>query len=101
MIISEDEEYKKVNFDKFPSLRAVFKKDGSVTAANASTLNDGAAALVLMAAETASNMNVKPLAKVVGKREFSRSNNNVCFRGMFLMDICKSINSALPKLKNI
>lgn len=73
LVISEDEEYKKVNFDKFPSLRAVFKKDGSVTAANASTLNDGAAALVLMAAETASKMNVKPLAKIVGKKIFDES----------------------------
>ena len=67
MVIGEDEEFKKVNFEKFPSLRPVFKKDGSVTAANASTLNDGAAALVLMSAEKAQEMNVKPLAKVVGK----------------------------------
>jgi len=65
LVISEDEEYKKVNFDKVASLRAVFKKDGTVTAANASTLNDGAAALVLMAAETAKHMNLTPLAKVV------------------------------------
>eukprot|EP00795_Rhopilema_esculentum_P017296 gene17296-8874_t len=64
-IFAEDEEYKKANFDKFSGLRAVFKKDGTITAANASTLNDGAAALVLMAAETASQMNLKPLAKVV------------------------------------
>lgn len=67
MVIKEDEEYKKVNFDKFPSLRPVFKKDGSVTAANASTLNDGAAALVLMSSEKANEMNLTPLAKVVGK----------------------------------
>ena len=69
LVIDEDEEFKKVNFDKFPSLRPVFKKDGSVTAANASTLNDGAAALVMMSAETVSKMNLKPLAKVVGKLE--------------------------------
>ena len=67
LIISEDEEFKKVNFDKFSSLRPVFKKDGSVTAANASTLNDGAAALVLMSAETANTMSLKPLAKVIGR----------------------------------
>ena len=79
LVISEDEEYKKANFDKFPSLRAVFKKDGSVTAANASTLNDGAAALVLMAAETASKMNVKPLAKIVGKREVRGNSIKIFF----------------------
>ena len=67
LIINEDEEFKKVNFDKFSSLRPVFKKDGSVTAANASTLNDGAAALVLMSSETANTMSLKPLAKVVGR----------------------------------
>jgi len=65
LIINEDEEFRKVNFDKFSSLRPVFKKDGSVTAANASTLNDGAAALVLMSAETANTISLKPLAKVV------------------------------------
>lgn len=65
VVITEDEEYKKVNFDKFKTLRAVFKKDGTVTAANASTLNDGAAALVLMTADAAKRLNCKPLAKVV------------------------------------
>ncbi|KAK3098434.1 hypothetical protein FSP39_019414 [Pinctada imbricata] len=66
VVVTEDEEYKKVNFDKFPSLRAVFQKDGTVTAANASTLNDGAAALVLMTAQTAERLNVKPLARILG-----------------------------------
>ena len=74
MIFAEDEEYKKANFDKFAGLRAVFKKDGTITAANASTLNDGAAALVLMAAETASQMNLKPLAKVIGTSLFATYN---------------------------
>jgi len=63
--VTEDEEYHKVNFDKFRSLKTVFKKDGTVTAANASTLNDGASALVLMTASEAEKRGVKPLARVV------------------------------------
>ncbi|MGC6469778.1 MAG: acetyl-CoA C-acyltransferase [Flavobacteriales bacterium] len=65
LIISEDEEYKNVKMEKIPTLRPVFDKDGSVTAANASTLNDGAAALVLMSAEKAQELGLKPLAKIV------------------------------------
>lgn len=66
IVISEDEEYKKVNFDKVRSLKAVFEKDGTVTAANASTLNDGAAAMVLMTAQAAEKYQVTPLARIVG-----------------------------------
>jgi acetyl-CoA C-acetyltransferase len=62
----EDEEYKNVNFDKIPGLKAVFTKDGTVTAANASTLNDGASALVLMSAEKAKELGLKPIAKIRG-----------------------------------
>jgi acetyl-CoA C-acetyltransferase len=61
----EDEEYKNVNFEKIPTLRPVFQKDGSVTAANASTMNDGAAALVLMSKEKADALGLKPIAKIV------------------------------------
>ena len=64
LLINEDEEYKKVDFNKIPSLRPVFVKDGSVTAANASTLNDGAAAVVLMSKEKADTLGIKPLAKI-------------------------------------
>ncbi|XP_045197620.1 acetyl-CoA acetyltransferase, mitochondrial-like [Mercenaria mercenaria] len=64
--VSEDEEYKKVNFDKVPSLKAVFQKDGTITAANASTLNDGAGAIVLMSAKAAERHGVKPLARILG-----------------------------------
>lgn len=66
VIMSEDEEYKNLRADKVPSLRPVFKADGSVTAANASTLNDGAAALVLMSREKADSLGLKPLAIVKG-----------------------------------
>ena len=66
LVISEDEEYKKVDFNKIPSLRPVFVKEGSVTAANASTLNDGAAAVVLMSKEKAEQLGIKPIARIRG-----------------------------------
>jgi acetyl-CoA C-acetyltransferase len=66
IIFSEDEEYKNVKMDKIPNLRPVFSKDGTITAANASTLNDGAAALVLMSADKAKELNLKPIAKIKG-----------------------------------
>ena len=64
VLFKEDEEYKNVNFDKVPGLRAVFSKDGTVTAANASTINDGASALVLMSLDKANELGLKPLAKI-------------------------------------
>ena len=64
VIFSEDEEYKNVKMEKIPALRAAFSKDGTVTAANASTINDGGAALVLMSAEKAKELNITPLAKI-------------------------------------
>jgi len=67
VVISEDEEPKKVRFDKIPSLRPAFKKDGTITAANASKINDGGTALVLMAAETAAERGLKPLARIHGQ----------------------------------
>lgn len=66
IVISEDEEYKNVKLEKIPQLRPVFKKDGTVTAANASTLNDGASALVLMSKEKAEELGIKPIAKIKG-----------------------------------
>jgi acetyl-CoA C-acetyltransferase len=63
---AEDEEYKNVNFEKIPTLKPVFQKDGTVTAANASTMNDGAAALVLMSKEKAEALGLKPLAIIKG-----------------------------------
>lgn len=64
--VTEDEETNAVNFDKIAGLRPVFKKDGTVTAANASTLNDGAAALVLVSKEKADALGLKPIAKIRG-----------------------------------
>ncbi|MDA9072222.1 acetyl-CoA C-acyltransferase [bacterium] len=60
-----DEEYKNVFFDKIPTLRPFFDKDGSVTAANASTINDGASALILMSKEKMESLGLKPLAKII------------------------------------
>jgi acetyl-CoA C-acetyltransferase len=65
ILMSEDEEYKNVKMEKIPALRAAFTKDGTVTAANASTINDGGAALVLMSAEKAAELNLSPIAKIV------------------------------------
>ncbi|MCA0430064.1 MAG: acetyl-CoA C-acyltransferase [Bacteroidetes bacterium] len=64
VVFAEDEEYKNVNFEKIPTLKPVFQKDGTVTAANASTMNDGAAALVLMSKEKAESLGIKPIAKI-------------------------------------
>ncbi|ORY92080.1 Thiolase, N-terminal domain-domain-containing protein [Syncephalastrum racemosum] len=65
VVVKEDEEYKNVKYEKIPSLRPVFKKDGTVTAANASTLNDGASAVVLMTRKKAEELGVKPLARII------------------------------------
>ncbi len=65
IVVSEDEEYKNVKMDRIPTLRPVFQKEGTVTAANASTLNDGASALVLMSKEKMEELGVKPIAKIV------------------------------------
>jgi acetyl-CoA C-acetyltransferase len=64
--ITEDEEFKNVNFEKIPNLKPAFEKKGTVTAANSSTLNDGAAALVLMSKRKAEKLRLKPLAKIIG-----------------------------------
>ena len=63
--VKQDEEYQNVKLDKIPQLRPAFGKEGTVTAANASTLNDGAAAVVLMAAEKAAELGIPPLARIV------------------------------------
>ncbi|KAF5393733.1 hypothetical protein D9757_000098 [Collybiopsis confluens] len=64
-VVREDEEYKRIIYDKVPSLRSAFKQGGSITAANSSPLNDGASALILMSAEKAKELGITPLAKVI------------------------------------
>jgi acetyl-CoA C-acetyltransferase len=65
IMVTKDEEYANVKLDKIPSLNAAFTKDGTVTAANASTINDGAGAIILMSEEKAKAMGLKPLATIV------------------------------------
>ncbi|MFN3136377.1 MAG: acetyl-CoA C-acyltransferase [Allomuricauda sp.] len=66
IIVSEDEEFKNIKLEKVPALRPAFTKDGTVTAANASTINDGAAAVVLMSEEKAKELGLTPLATIKG-----------------------------------
>lgn len=65
LTVSEDEEYKRVKFEKVPKLRPAFTKDGTVTAANASTINDGASALILVSKEKMQELGLKPLARIL------------------------------------
>ena len=66
IVVTEDEEYKNVKMEKIPALRPAFTKDGTVTAANASTINDGAAAVVMMSAEKAKELGIEPLVSIKG-----------------------------------
>ncbi|BDC98528.1 acetyl-CoA C-acyltransferase [Persicobacter psychrovividus] len=97
--ILEDEEPSHVKLEKIPSLRTVFKKDGTVTAANASTINDGAAVLVLMSAEAVKKHQVKPLAKIVGMGD--ASNEPIWFTTAPTKAINKAINKANLQLSDI
>ena len=72
VIFSEDEEYKNIKIEKVSSLQPVFDKEGSITAANASTLNDGASALILMSTEKAAELNIKPIAKIISYADASQ-----------------------------
>ncbi|RFC53947.1 acetyl-CoA C-acyltransferase [Brumimicrobium aurantiacum] len=72
VIVSEDEEYKNVKLDKIPGLRPAFNKEGTVTAANASTLNDGASALILASKEAVEKHGLKPIAKIIGYADASQ-----------------------------
>ena len=66
IVVDQDEEFNNIKLDKIPKLRSAFKKDGTITAANASNINDGACALVIMSAEKAAEMQLCPLAKITG-----------------------------------
>jgi acetyl-CoA C-acetyltransferase len=71
--VSEDEEYKKANFDKMGSLKPAFTKEGTITAANASKINDGAAAVVLMSEEKVKELGINPLAKIISFADASQA----------------------------
>jgi acetyl-CoA C-acetyltransferase len=66
IIVKEDEQYTKVNFDKLTTLKPVFEKDGTITAANASPLSDGASAMVLMSGEKVKELGLTPIAQILG-----------------------------------
>ncbi len=72
LVMDEDEEFKKVNYEKIPKLKPVFNKEGTVTAANASTINDGASALILMGESKLKELNLKPLAEILGFADAAR-----------------------------
>ncbi len=72
-MVEEDEELGKVNFDKLTGLKPVFKKDGTVTAANASSINDGSAALLVMSEEKANELGLKPLARILGQASAAKA----------------------------
>ncbi|KIY51602.1 thiolase [Fistulina hepatica ATCC 64428] len=86
-IVTEDEEYKRIIYEKVPTLRSAFRKDGTITAANSSPLNDGASALVLMSAEKAAELGIKPLAKVISYAD----------AGVAPIDFPEAPTRALPK----
>ncbi|WFD01023.1 acetyl-CoA C-acetyltransferase [Malassezia yamatoensis] len=71
-VVSEDEEYKKLNKDKISTLRSAFQKDGTVTAANASSLNDGASALILASEDAVKKHQLKPLARILATADAAR-----------------------------
>ncbi|MVT11636.1 acetyl-CoA C-acyltransferase [Chitinophaga tropicalis] len=91
--VTEDEDYKKVNFDKIPSLKPSFQKDGTITAANASNINDGAAAVVLVSGEKLRELGLTPLAKIISFADASQAPE------WFTTTPVKAINKALEKAK--
>jgi len=93
LIFNEDEEYKNVQIDKIPSLKPAFSPDGTVTAANASTLNDGAAALVLMSLSKAKELGLQPLAKIRTYADAAQAPE------LFTTSPALAINKALNKLQ--
>lgn len=99
IIVKEDEEYKNVMLDKIPSLRPVFKADGSVTAANASTLNDGASALILASKEAVEKLGLKPIAKIVSYADAAQAPE--WFTTAPSLAIPKALAKANLKVENI
>ena len=73
VLVKDDEDVKKTNFDKIPKLRPAFIKEGTITAANASKISDGAAAVVLMSAAKAKQMGLKPVAKIISQASFAKA----------------------------
>jgi len=93
LIVNKDEEYTNVNMDKIPALAPVFDKEGTVTAANASTLNDGASALILMSKEKMEALGLKPIAKIVSYADAAQAPE------WFTTSPTLALNKALEKAK--
>ena len=93
IIVTKDEEFTNVKLDKIPSLNAVFTKDGTVTAANASTINDGAAAVILMSEDKAKAMGLTPLAYIKSYADAAQEPK------WFTTAPAKAVNKALSKAK--
>ena len=89
--VTEDEEYKKANFEKMPTLKPAFTKDGTITAANASKINDGAAAVILASEEKVKELGLKPLVRIVSFADASQAPE------WFTTTPIKAMNSALDK----
>lgn len=99
IIVYEDEEYKNVKLDKIPSLRPVFDPNGTVTAANASTLNDGASALILASEEAVKKYSLKPLARIVTYADAAQSPE--WFTTAPALAISKALEKAGMKISDI
>lgn len=93
VLVKEDEDYKKLREDKVPTLKPSFQKDGTITAANASNLNDGASALILISAEKAKELNLKPVAKILSFADAQQAPE------WFTTTPAKAIPKALQKAK--
>lgn len=93
LTITQDEEYKNIKAEKIPTLRPVFKKDGTVTAANASTLNDGAAAMVIMSLDKAKELGLNPIAKIISYADAAQDSE------WFTTAPAKAVPIALRKAK--
>ena len=91
IVIEADEEFSNIKIEKIPNLKPVFSNDGTVTAANASTLNDGASAVILMTEEKAKDLNIKPLAEIISYADASQEPK------WFTTTPTKAINKALVK----
>lgn len=99
ILVEEDEEYTKVNVEKIPQLRPVFDKEGTVTAANASTMNDGASAAVLMSKAKAEELGVKPIAKILSFADAAQ--DPLWFTTAPALAIPKALKNARLKLEDI
>ncbi len=99
VIVKDDEEPSRVNFEKIPLLKPVFGKDGTVTAANASSLNDGAAALLLMSEEKAAALNLKPLARIIAQASAAKKPEHFTIAPTdAIRKVCKKADVSLDQI---